>query len=74
MSLRTQIIDGDVHRSLRWGWWHVICLTNAAEAEGVDLWDAAEYVLTQDHSFTDPDDGEVLDLPAGTTIRLWRDR
>lgn len=31
-----------------------------------------EYVLKNDHKFEDLTDGEVLVMPAGTTLRAWR--
>lgn len=74
MPLRSQIIDQDgSQRSLRWGLWHLQMMEHAALSEGIDLRDVSEYQLKEWHGYIDPDDAEVLDLPAGTTLRIWRD-
>lgn len=74
MPLRTAIVDIDgSQRSLRWGLWHLQMMEHAAECEGINLRDAGSYELQEWHGYIDPEDGEELDLPAGTTLRLWRD-
>lgn len=73
MPLLTEITRDGEKLKLRWGWWHVNCMSDAAEAEGVRLADVGEYVLTQEHTFTDESDGEVLVLKPGDKLSMWRE-
>lgn len=85
MALRTAIIRDDepVRLPNGWGWWHVECMAKAIRAEedqpDLALFDAlclqdGRYTLTRGHTFTDPDDGEVLVLKTGDVLKAWRDR
>lgn len=72
MPLETQIERNGQLLPLRWGWWHVHCMVEAAKAEGVDLHSTGTHTLSQEHTFTDPADGEVLKLQPGDTLRMFR--
>lgn len=71
----TQTTRGDAPLSLRWGWWHNDCFLAAYQAEQPegewrDLFDPG-YTYTEAHSFTDPADGEVLNIQPGDTFSWW---
>ena len=57
---------------LRWGWWHIEVMSDAAEKCGHDLWEEGEVTLTDDLTYTDDSDGEVLPLKRGDVLRLFR--
>lgn len=87
MPLCAQIVDADTitPRKIAWGWWHIECLTQAAQAheegtQGMAILDTWSYPSLQagldiefSMGFKDPFDGEVLILNKGDRIELWRD-
>lgn len=86
--LMTRIIDADTgeDRSVRWGWWHVLCMTDAARAHVpatqdmaiLTVWSYGDlpHGLTIEYpmGFKDPSDGEVFVLNEGDRLEVWRDR
>jgi hypothetical protein len=88
MALCTAVIDADTGkpRAIRWGWWHVDCMTVAARAHIpevrdlplLDVWSHEELWngLTIEYpvGFKDPVDGEVFILNEGDRLNVWRDR
>ena len=73
MNTQFRRAGADEPARLRWGWWHVDCFSRAVEAEG-GTWTGAfdpGYVFTQAHCFTDPADGEVLEIRPGDTFSWW---
>jgi len=61
---------------LHWGWWHLDCFSSAyhkEQPEGPKLSSLYEYTFTQEHSYTDESDGEVLDIHVGDIFRWWRE-
>lgn len=87
MPLCTAIYDADTTtpRSVRWGWWHVVCMTLVAQAhypetEGMAVLDTWSYPALQNGmdvefgmGFKDPDDGEVLVFNPGDRLEIWRE-
>jgi hypothetical protein len=87
MPLNTAIYDADTNktRALRWGWWHIECMTFAAQVhepatEGMLLLETWSYPSLQSGldiefpmGFKDPSDGEVLILNKGDRLEVWRD-
>ena len=73
MPLVTEIRRDGNRLSLNWGWWHLNCMVSAAKAEGHDLFAEGKVTLTETHSFTDPEDGEVLVLMPGDELGAWRE-
>jgi hypothetical protein len=85
--LAAAIYDVDViePRRLRWGWWHIVCMTEAAqvhypETEGMGILAVWSYPALQagldieyPMGFKDPADGEVLILNVGDRLEVWRD-
>lgn len=71
MPLHTQIVRDGQPLALRWGWWHVNCMDTAAEAEGGNL-SRENVTLTREHTFTDPEDGEVLAPLPGDVLTWFR--
>lgn len=73
-------------RSIRWGWWHVVCMTEAARAHFpvtqnmalLTVWSQPETCngLTVEYpmAFRDESDGEVFTLSRGDKLLVWRDR
>lgn len=47
------------------------CMDTAAEAEGGNL-SRENVTLTREHTFTDPEDGEVLTLLPGDVLTWFR--
>lgn len=86
--LNAAIIDADTTtpRSIRWGWWHIMCMTDAARAHEpatkdmpiLDVWSYPSLQSGLDiefpMGFKDPADGEVLILDKGDRLEIWRDR
>lgn len=73
MPLFAEIIRDGEKLKLRWGWWHAHCMMTAAEEEDADLRALGEYVLKEQHTFTDESDGEVLVLLPGDALVMWRE-
>lgn len=71
MPLNIQIVRDGEPLKLRWGFWHLDCISSALRVEGKTLNDY-DYVLTEEHEFTDETDGEVLKLLPGDRIQAWR--
>ena len=87
MPLATAIFDAGTlnRRSLRWGWWHVECMTEAARAHYPEVKDlplllvwsypALQSGLDIEYpmGFKDPYDGEVLTFNKGDRLEVWRE-
>lgn len=87
MGLLAQIIDAETNepRSLRWGWWHIMCMTDAARAHVPEVKDDAILTVWSHKdlqngmtvefpmAFKDPSDGEVLTLNKGDRLKVWRE-
>ena len=87
MPLRTAISDADTTepRSVRWGWWHIVCMTEAARAhepavKDMPILEVWSYPSLQNGldiefpmAFKDPSDGEVLTLNKGDRLEVWRE-
>lgn len=87
MPLNTAIYDADqkVERPLRWGWWHLQCMTEVARAHepatrDMPLLEVWSYPSLQSGldvefpmGFKDPADGEVLIFNKGDRLEVWRD-
>jgi hypothetical protein len=87
MPLCTAIYDADTttQRPIKWGWWHVVCMTEAARAHVPEVRDMAvlevwSYPALQSGldieypmAFKDPYDGEVLTLNKGDRLEVWRE-
>lgn len=70
---------------MRWGWWHLRMLTEAARAHEPAVKDDAILTVWSYPSlqsgldiefpmgFKDPEDGEVMILNKGDRIEVWRD-
>jgi len=88
MALCTQVTDAgtDQPRRVRWGWWHVECMTDAARAHIpgaadlplLELWSHPSLgnglIIEYPVGFKDPVDGEVFILNQGDRLDVWRDR
>jgi len=79
MALCTQILRDGENLKLPhgWGWWHVECMLRVVRDEvGAEagLQQLDRHVVLKDHTFTDPDDGEVLTLKPGDQLVAYRDR
>lgn len=86
MPLLAQIADADTNepRTLRWGWWHIVCMTEAARAHVPEVKEQAILEVWSHPSlrngmtvefpmaFRDPSDGEVLTLNRGDRLTVWR--
>lgn len=86
MPLLTQIIDAGTTtpRKIRWGWWHVECMTDAARAHVpetkdlpiLEVWShrslQAGLTIEFPMGFKDPFDGEVFILSEGDRLKVWR--
>ena len=65
-----------------WGWWHVERIAEVIRSEAglpddvalLTVLNQTPHVVEQEHTFTDPTDGEVLVLSPGDTLHAWRDR
>jgi hypothetical protein len=87
MPLAAAIYDADTMRArpLKWGWWHVLCMTEAARAHYPEVQDLpilsvwsypalqAGLDIEYPMGFKDPDDGEVLILHKGDRLEVWRE-
>lgn len=87
MPLCAAIFDADTTtpRPLRWGWWHMVVLTEAAKAHEpatkdmplLEVWSYPSLTNGLDiewpMGFKDPADGEVLILNKGDRIEVWRE-
>jgi hypothetical protein len=85
--INARIYDTDTitPRPLRWGFWHLVVLTEAARAHEpatadmaiLDVWSYPSLQSGLDiefpMGFRDPADGEVLILNKGDRIEVWRD-
>lgn len=83
--LNTAIYDADTTtpRKVRWGWWHILVMTDLARREGempddlplleVWTWNAGRHEVQFTTCYRDPDDGEVLVLHQGDQLEVWRD-
>jgi hypothetical protein len=86
--INTAIYDADTttKRSLHWGFWHLVCMTEAARAHEPAVKDDAiltvwSYPSLQNGldieypmGFKDPSDGEVLIFNKGDRLEVWRER
>jgi hypothetical protein len=85
MPLLAQVIDADTvtARPIRWGWWHLLVLTDIARREGemgddtplLEVWsiNGGHHEVRHSTCYRDPADGEVFTLHAGDGIEVWRD-
>lgn len=87
MPLCSAIYDADstTPRSIRWGWWHIECMTAAARAhepatQDMPLLEVWSYPSLQSGldiefpmGFRDPIDGEVLIFNKGDRLEIWRE-
>lgn len=87
MPLCSAIYDADTteERILRWGWWHIQCMTLAAQAHEpatkdmpiLEVWSypslQAGLDIEYPMCFRDPTDGEVLILNRGDRLEIWRE-
>lgn len=85
--INTAIYDADTTtpRRVRWGWWHIECMTEAARAHYPEVADLPllqvwSYPALQNGldiefpmGFKDPADGEVLIFDKGDRLEVWRD-
>ena len=73
--MMTQTARGAQPRSLHWGWWHNECFLAAYTAEvPTGKWEdlfSPGYTFTEPHTFTDPADGEILDILPGDLFEWW---
>jgi hypothetical protein len=86
MALLTRITDAgaDQPRTMPngWGWWHVERMAEVIRTEGnlpddvalLTVLNQCPWTVEQEHTFTDPTDGEVLVLSPGDVLDAWRDR
>ena len=90
MALCTAIFDADTTTPRKmpngWGWWHVECMTEAAQAHEaatrslplLEVWSypslQSGLTITYAMGFKDPEDGEVFILNKGDRLEVWRDR
>ena len=84
--LCTAIYDADTTtpRKVRWGWWHVLVLTDLARREGgwpedmaiLEVWslNGGKHEVQYETWYRDDSDGEVFVLRPGDQIEVWRDR
>jgi hypothetical protein len=84
MPLHTQIERDGQPLELRWGWWHVQCMQEAAildvskdwgiEApwEQTPLYLKGVQMLHNGVTFEDPSDGEILELKPGDVLHMSR--
>lgn len=74
MPLETQIVRNGEPIKLRWGWWHLIQMHKAADAEGKldELKQTGTTTLNTQHTYIDPADNEVLQFRPGDELREWR--
>lgn len=73
--MMTQTQRGDQARALRWGWWHIECfklayLDEVPHGSFDDLFSPG-YTYKTAHTFTDPADGEILDILPGDRFQWW---
>jgi hypothetical protein len=78
----TQVRKGNGHElALRWGWWHVAMMCEAAGVEAVFEWpgtnegaDPATGTFTMPHDFSvcDVSDREELTFRKGWVLNMWR--
>ena len=87
MPLCTAIYDADTTeaRKVRWGWWHIECMTAAAQAhepatKDLPILETWSYPSLQSGldiefpmGFKDPSDGEVLIFNKGDRLEVWRE-
>lgn len=87
MPICAAIYDADTtdQRPVRWGWWHLLVLTEAARAhepatQDMPLLEVWSYPSLQSGldiefpmCFKDPADDEVLTLNKGDRIEVWRE-
>lgn len=87
MPLCAAIYDADTitPRKVRWGFWHLQCMTDAARAHFpevatlplLDLWSypalQVGFDIEYPMAFRDPSDGEVLTFNAGDRLEVWRE-
>jgi hypothetical protein len=84
MALCTAVYDADTTtpRKMRWGWWHLECMTQVAKYESgldvplLELWslNGGKHEVQYGVGFKDPVDGEVFILNPGDQLEVWRDR
>jgi len=87
MPICAEVYDADMTepRSIRWGWWHMLILTYAAQAHEpatqdmplLEVWSYPSLQAGLDiefpMGFQDPADGEVFILNKGDRIEVWRE-
>lgn len=85
MPLFAQVMDADTvtPRKIRWGWWHMLVLTDVARREGgwpedmpmLEVWslNGGHHEVEGSVGYKDPDDGEVFILNRGDMIEVWRE-
>lgn len=72
MPLMTQVRKGNGHElKLRWGWWHVMMMCEAAGVESVFDF-PAPYTMPHDWSVCDASDREELTFKKGWVLDMWR--
>lgn len=83
--LNTAIYDADTitPRKLRWGWWHILMMTEVARREGgfpedmpiLEVWslNGGKHEVQHAVGYRDETDGEVLIFNPGDQLEVWRD-
>jgi hypothetical protein len=86
MALMTRIYDADTieARPVRWGWWHILVITDLARREGgfpddmpiLEVWslNGGKHEVQYETWYKDYSDDEVFVLRPGDQIEVWRDR
>lgn len=76
MPMMTQIWDADADepRTLPngWGRWHLNVISDAMALEGHDGGWPGEFTFTQEHTYTDSEDGEIFVLRPGDRFVSFR--
>jgi len=88
MPLTAKITRNEEALPLRWGFWHLMVMTEAVREELevdkehpdyplLNLWSRRDtqsgFTLTKEHSYRDESDGEVLTLLPGDFLHVWRE-
>lgn len=85
MPLCSAVYDADTvtPRKVRWGWWHILVLSDLAAREGgwpadtpvLNLWtlNGGKHEVQYETWYKDYSDGEIFVLRPGDQIEIWRD-
>ena len=73
MPLETSITKGNGHQlPLRWGWWHVSMMCEAAGVKSVFDFPSQGFIMPHDFSVCDTFDHEELVIKQGWKLEMWR--